>query len=306
MLFVKSSRIRGKAIGFFILSIFFINGCATQHEAVNLEPHVNKMVLRVNELGNRQYELESRLKKLEEEKSQIPHYMRQLADLEAGLTQMEEQLQTHLAAEEEKGEWRNFEQRLEDLSRELEQDRKDWQAFQAEMKMKFEAGASQSTAQELPPSVLPNGSNGEIVSAEESSSPNLSDEKAAYEDAYQSYLDEDYEKTRQKFQHFLTLFPKSDLADNAQFWIGESFYNQKNYEQAILEYEKVVQGFSKGDKMIAALLKQGFAFHSLGQNKEAQILLEQVIRKAPESEQAQIAKKKLETLKRPTKRPSKK
>jgi TolA-binding protein len=58
----------------------------------------------------------------------------------------------------------------------------------------------------------------------------------------------------------LKRFPKSDNADNAQFWIGEIYYRQKWYETAILEYQKVIENYPKGNKVQASLLKQGFAF----------------------------------------------
>ena len=104
-------------------------------------------------------------------------------------------------------------------------------------------------------------------------------------------------QAREKFKTFLIFYPNSDLADNAQFWIGESFFDEKEYERAILEYEKVLQNYPKADKVPSALLKQGFSFHALGKTKEAKILFEQVIQKAPQSEQAQIAKKKINLIK---------
>ena len=55
-------------------------------------------------------------------------------------------------------------------------------------------------------------------------------------------------------------YPKSNSADNAQFWIGEIYYREKWYEKAILEYQKVIENYPQGNKISAALLKQGLHF----------------------------------------------
>ena len=90
--------------------------------------------------------------------------------------------------------------------------------------------------------------------------------------------------------------PKSKQADNAQFWLGEVFYREKWYEKAILEYQKVIENYPKGDKIRGALLKQGFSFLNLDDKSNARLILRELIRKYPDSNEAEIAKKKLKTL----------
>ncbi|WP_169709613.1 tol-pal system protein YbgF [Deferrisoma camini] len=117
-----------------------------------------------------------------------------------------------------------------------------------------------------------------------------------YDRAYALYKQGKHAEAREAFQRFISLYPKTDLTDNAYFWIGESYYDQRQYEKAILAYDKVVQEFPRGDKVPSALLKQAFAFDAIGDPVDARILLKKLLREHPSSEQAAIARRKLEML----------
>jgi tol-pal system protein YbgF len=114
--------------------------------------------------------------------------------------------------------------------------------------------------------------------------------------AYQLFKDGNYDKARSEFRNFLSLHPRSEYSDNAQFWIGECYFFEKNYEKAILEYEKVTKNFPKGKKVPYALLKQGLSFLNLKDKTSAKLLLQQVIRDYPNTNQARIARSKLHEI----------
>ena len=118
-----------------------------------------------------------------------------------------------------------------------------------------------------------------------------------YRDAYDTFQRGDLEAARRKFEAFLKQYPNTELSDNAQFWVGETYYLKKDFERAILEYEKTIAKYPEGDKVPAAMLKQGMAFLELGDKMNGRNLLKRVIERFPQSEQAEMAKKKLETLK---------
>ncbi len=118
-----------------------------------------------------------------------------------------------------------------------------------------------------------------------------------YKDAYETFHRGDLEGARRKFEAFLKQYSNTELSDNAQFWIGETYYLKKDFERAILEYEKAVVKYPEGDKIPAALFKQAFAFLELGDKTNARNLFKRVIEKYPLSDQAEIAKRKLETIK---------
>jgi len=123
----------------------------------------------------------------------------------------------------------------------------------------------------------------------------LSD-KERYDAAKRAFDRGDYSGARKGFQRLLTQFPASDNADNAQFWIGETFYREKWYEKAILEYQKVIEKYPKGNKVPASLLKQGLAFSNLRDKANARLILKELTKRFPKSHESGIAVKKLREL----------
>ena len=124
-----------------------------------------------------------------------------------------------------------------------------------------------------------------------------SDKESSYAAAYEIFKEGKYEKARTEFQSYLKLQPRSEYSGNAQFWIGECYYNENKYEKAILEYEKVVKNYPDGNKVPAALLKQGLSFQKLGDKTSAQLILQQVIRDYPNTNQARVARANLLEIK---------
>ena len=123
------------------------------------------------------------------------------------------------------------------------------------------------------------------------------DKESLYAAAYELFKQAKYDKAREGFENFLKLYPDSELSDNAQFWIGECYYFNKNYEKAIVEYDKVSKNFPEGNKAPYALLKQGLSFMKLGDNASAKLLLQQVVKDYPNTSQARIARVKLLEIK---------
>lgn len=98
------------------------------------------------------------------------------------------------------------------------------------------------------------------------------------------------------FAQFASLHPKNEKAGSAQFWVGECLFQRKQYGKAILEYQRVVEKYSKSSKVPDALLKQGLAFKYLGDKTSAKILLEKVRDSYPKTSQANVAQKELSKL----------
>jgi tol-pal system protein YbgF len=123
------------------------------------------------------------------------------------------------------------------------------------------------------------------------------DREKIYSEAYRIFKDGKYDSARRKFQEFLKSFPNAEYSDNAQFWIGECYYFERNYEKAILEYEKVVQNYPKGNKVPNALLKQALSFLKLDDKSSSMLLLQRVIKEYPNTNAARIARSKLVDIK---------
>ena len=114
-----------------------------------------------------------------------------------------------------------------------------------------------------------------------------------YQQGYEAMKGGDTVKARELFTNFLSLHPKHNLAANAHYWIGESYYSEKNFELAVLEFQEVIKNFPDKDKAPAAMLKQGMAFKELGDSKSATYILKKLVDDYPKSEEAKTAREKL-------------
>ncbi|MFP4571472.1 MAG: tol-pal system protein YbgF [Desulfobacterales bacterium] len=122
------------------------------------------------------------------------------------------------------------------------------------------------------------------------------DEDELYSAAKQAFDDGDHETAVEGFELFLEKFSDSDMADNARFWIGEVFFAETWYEKAILEYEKVIKNYPEANKVPGAYLKQGLAFHKLGENANARLILQTLLQKYPDSDEAKIARRQIAVM----------
>lgn len=116
-----------------------------------------------------------------------------------------------------------------------------------------------------------------------------------YKVGLRAFQEQQFDKAIQQFRSFQRKYPNSDMADDAQYWIGESYFNQKDYNRAILEFNDVLK-YRKGDKVPAALLRQAQAFIEIGDKTDARLILQKLLNDHPGSEQAREAKDRLQAL----------
>jgi len=118
-------------------------------------------------------------------------------------------------------------------------------------------------------------------------------ESETYDRALGYYRDDRYEEAMAGFKNFLTLYPTSDLADNAHFWIGECYRALKKYEEAILAYQKVINGYPKGNKVPSAMLQQALTFEKINDTTTANLVFKKLVKNFPKTKEAEIARKRL-------------
>ncbi len=121
--------------------------------------------------------------------------------------------------------------------------------------------------------------------------------EALYQKALDTHRANDQVKSREMLTRFLQQNPKHDLAGNAQFWLGETYYSEKNYEQAILAYQDVIKNYPGKEKIPAAMLKQGMAFADLGDSKSARFVYGKLKEDFPKTEETKQAMERLKLLK---------
>jgi tol-pal system protein YbgF len=105
-----------------------------------------------------------------------------------------------------------------------------------------------------------------------------------------------YDLAHSEFLDYLKYYGDTDLASNAQFWLGEIAYAQKNYDGAVQEYDKVINNYPKSFKLAPAHLKKGMALIELGQKSSGVRELREVVRRYPGTEEERRARAKLKDL----------
>jgi tol-pal system protein YbgF len=117
-----------------------------------------------------------------------------------------------------------------------------------------------------------------------------------YRAGLEAYRRGDYPKAIQLLRGFATREPRSDLVPIARYWIGEAYFAQRRYNEAILSYNEILVGAPKSERVPAALLRQAEAFFELGDKIDARLILQKLVADHPGSEEAAAAKRKLLVL----------
>jgi len=275
--------------------IILLTGCALQRDVVTLDDRLAQAEKRYSDSELKNKKLEAQLDEVSKANEQYDKELRsRTAGQNADIDQLQDEIRTlkgkleetdyllkqKIQAFEESTEYR--ERKLEALDKtvNLNKDR----IARLEQYLNFDSTTSDQKRKSIK----------RTTSGKQSK--HKPTEEEAYQSAKQAYDKGDFNAAREGFQKFIKEFPKSKNVDNAQFWIGETYYREKWYEKAILEYQKVIEKYPKGNKVTAALLKQGFAFLNLGDKVNSRLILSELIKKYPKSNEAKIAERKLKGM----------
>jgi tol-pal system protein YbgF len=121
-----------------------------------------------------------------------------------------------------------------------------------------------------------------------------------YETAYADYTAGQWSLAIQGFETYLKTYPKSELADDAQYYIGESFAGDSNYRDAAAAYERVIRDYPSSNILPEAWYKVGISYDRLGQPDRAREAFEFVTKNYPDSDAGRIARQGLDRLNRRT------
>jgi tol-pal system protein YbgF len=123
----------------------------------------------------------------------------------------------------------------------------------------------------------------------------------AFESARSDYYMGNWSLAIQGFESFMKTFPKSDLADDAQYYVGETHYMSGKFPDAVTAYESVIAGYPASNTLPDAYYKRGLALTSLVRLPEARESFAFVIKNYPDSTAATLAKQALDKINRPGK-----
>jgi tol-pal system protein YbgF len=161
-----------------------------------------------------------------------------------------------------------------------------------------ETGENQ-TEEQQPPVTEETGKEQTEGEAEEKSKsllpPNMSPQEI-YNMAYADYLKGNFSLAIDGFKIYLDNFAQSPFADNALYWIGECYFSQKEFEEAISRYNQLILNYPLGDKVPAAYLHKGISLMELDRNEEALSVFKLMVSKYPLEEETKIAQEKIKEL----------
>src|SRR6266849_7916495 len=181
------------------------------------------------------------------------------ATLVAKVEQMEEKINNTQGAIEQE----NY--RVDKLAQQITQAQRDLDDLKAT--------AARAAAATAPPGTQPPLTE---VSVTAPATP-AEDPMQMYQSAYRDYQRGNFDLAIAGFADFEKRNPRSDLAGNAAYWIGECLFSQKKYREAIAQFDSVVTRYPKSDKVPGALLKKGYAYINLGEKAQGVVQLQYVV-----------------------------
>ena len=123
-------------------------------------------------------------------------------------------------------------------------------------------------------------------------------EKAAYQAAFDTLKEGRYKEAKIELQAFLDKYPNGSFSGNAQYWLGEAHYVTRNFEQGIVEFEKVLNSFSDSNKVPDAMLKLGYTYYELKQYPQSKAVLQDLRTRYPDETAARLATKRLDRIRK--------
>jgi len=122
-------------------------------------------------------------------------------------------------------------------------------------------------------------------------------EETAYRSAFKLLKEGRYAPATSRFRDFITKYPGSGYADNAQYWLGEISYVTRDFEQAIREFDLVLQKYPDSTKHADAMLKKGYCYYELKNYTKAHAVLDEVTKRFPATTAARLADKRRQRMK---------
>ncbi len=260
--------LRGPAVGL-LLAAALLAGCVSGRDIDDLKAQLSDVQREIQQLQSQtpnKQEIEDLNRSIS---NQTEALLKSEADVQVGLQSLSTQIENLEAKLEET----NY--RLGQLSQQIAATNQELKSFRLQAPAETPAAAGTPPP---PPGRAP------------------SDPQAAYQAAYNDYLRGSYDLAILGFQQYLQAFPNTDLADNASYWIGECYFSQRKFQQAIREFDTILSRYPKSDKTASALLKKGYAYLELGDRGQGISLLQQVARQYPGSDEANLARQRLEAL----------
>ena len=165
------------------------------------------------------------------------------------------------------------------------------------------AGTTSSAGSQVPataptPSAPAASSSQTTASIAPATSVTQSEEKAAYQAAFDTLKEGRYRQAKVELKTFLGKYPNSSYAGNAQYWLGEAHYVTRSFNEGIDEFRKVLSQYPTSNKVPDAMLKLGYTYYELKQFDEAKAILGELRERFPNATAARLATKRLDRIRK--------
>ncbi len=135
-----------------------------------------------------------------------------------------------------------------------------------------------------------------ITPSSPSTNPPSGSEQQAYDSAFGMLRDGHYQDAAAGFQDFLARYPTSGLASNAQYWLGEAYYVNRDYDESKQAFVTLGAEYPSSTKLPDALLKLGYIYEAQGDKGRAKEVLQKLTQEYPGTPAAQNAQERLKTM----------
>lgn len=250
--------LRSNRIPLALLPVLLLAGCAVT------DPADDPVVLKLNDLERRLMSVERILASgsLVDIAMQVDNLQRQAAELQGRTETLEYSAEE--SGDRQRDLYQDLDQRIQNLEQRLQG-----------------LGASGGAGASLVPGQLP--------------VPGGSD-RDNYQAAFELLKEQRYEPAAEAFKQFLSTYPDSQLADNAQYWLAESYYVTDEFDEALQHFTVVIDQYPRSRKVPDALLKLGYANYELQRWDEARAALTRVQREFRDTTAARLAEQRLSRM----------
>jgi tol-pal system protein YbgF len=275
---MKAAGLRLPWSGVGVVVALALAGCAGDRELAMLRNDMERMNRQLLQLQVSQEVSQSKPRELVQR--ELEGERRNIADMKSGLDELKQQLS--VLAERMEASDVQMSRRIGALEARLASG-----SSPAPIGSRLSPSASGQTSLPSSPTGEPSGS------TPTAGPPSSAEAKRLYQAALGDYQRGKFDLAAQGFRTYLEQAPHGDVADTAQYYLGESLYSAKDFRNAIAEFERLVRDYPQSPQVPSALLKTGYAYYEVKDGVQGRRVLRTLVEKYPTSKEAKLAEERL-------------
>ena len=149
-----------------------------------------------------------------------------------------------------------------------------------------------------PPAAAPAtaGQSSALIPKQPTGAEATTNEQDAYKAAFDTLHEGRYDEAVNRFQDFLTNYPTSRLAGDAQYWLGEAYYVVRDFDKSKQAFLALGMNYPNSKRLPDAMLKLGYLYADSGDKAKAREVLQKLTESYPDSRAATLARQRLQAI----------